>query len=127
MAKKPSAVVAQSGGPTTVINSSMCGQMAVKYALSGETGKMVTLIRDPGEKYKCTIGLAALSDVANGEKKVPKEYINKAGLPVYMRFERKLVEKNCQSICNLRKPNKESISKEPSVKTGGSLLDKDLK
>jgi len=105
---------------TDINEAYMCGQMAVKYALSGETGKMVTLIRAPGEKYKCTTGLAALSDVANGEKKVPKEYINKDGnhitdamkdyvrplvkgeapvrigkdgLPVYMRFERKLVEK----------------------------------
>ncbi len=105
---------------TDVNEAYMCGQMAVRAALGGENGKMVTLIREDGPKYKCTTGLAELSDVANGEKKVPKEYINnsgngitdamrdyvrplvqgeapitigKDGLPVFMRFERKPLEK----------------------------------
>jgi len=103
-----------------VTEAYMCGQMAVKAALSGENGKMVTLVREDGPDYKCSTGLAALSDVANGEKKVPREYINEAGngiteamkdyvrplvmgeapikigddgLPVFMRFERKLLDK----------------------------------
>ena len=98
----------------------MCGQAAVKAALSGENGKMVTLIRRDGAEYECTTGLAELGEVANGEKKVPGEYINedgnhiteamrdyvrplvqgqapitigKDGLPVFMRFERKALEK----------------------------------
>ncbi|MBA7621816.1 Pyrophosphate--fructose 6-phosphate 1-phosphotransferase [subsurface metagenome] len=105
---------------TDVNEAYMCGRMAVKAALAGENGKMVTLIRESGPKYKCTTGLAELRDVANGEKKVPKEYINengngvtdamrdyvrplvqgeapitidKDGLPVFMRFERKPLEK----------------------------------
>ena len=53
--------------------------LAVKYALKGVNGKMVTLVREKGPKYKCTTGLAELRDVANGEKKVPREYINEAG------------------------------------------------
>jgi len=105
---------------TDVNEAYMCGQAAVKAALAGENGKMVTLVREDGPKYKCTTGLAALADVANGEKKVPSEFINQAGngiteamkdyvrplvmgeapitvgadgLPVFMRFERKLLEK----------------------------------
>jgi 6-phosphofructokinase 1 len=105
---------------TDVNEAYMCGQMAVRYALEGENGKMVTLVREEGKKYKCTTGLAELRDVANGEKKVPAEYINdkgnhitdamrdyvrplvqgeapitvdKDGLPVFMRFERKLLDK----------------------------------
>jgi len=105
---------------TDVNEAYMCGQMAVRYAMEGENGKMVTLVREKGPEYKCTTGLAELSDVANGEKKVPKEFINdkgnhitdacrdyvrplvqgeapitigKNGLPVFMRFERKPVEK----------------------------------
>jgi len=81
---------------------------------------MVTLVREEGPEYKCTTGLAELRDVANGEKKVPAEYINdkgnhitdamrdyvrplvqgeapvtigEDGLPVFMRFERKPLEK----------------------------------
>ena len=98
----------------------MCGQGAVKAALSGENGKMATLVRRDGAEYECTTGLAELSDVASGEKKVPGEYINengnhiteamrdyvrplvqgqapitigKDGLPVFMRFERKALKK----------------------------------
>ena len=98
----------------------MCGQMAVRNALEGVNGKMVTLVREEGPQYKCTTGLAELRDVANGEKKVPKEFINDRGnhitdacrdyirplirgeapiniaddgLPVFMRFERKPLEK----------------------------------
>ena len=96
----------------------LCGQMAVKAALSGENGKMVTLVREKGREYKCSTSLALLSDVANGEKKVPRDYINEAGngitkkmkdyvrplvqgqapvtidedgLPVFMRFKRKMI------------------------------------
>ncbi len=103
---------------TDINEAYMCGQTAVKYAMEGENGKMVTLVREKGPKYKCTTGVAELYDVANGEKKVPKEYINKSGngitdamrdyvrplvqgeapitigedgLPVFMRFERKAV------------------------------------
>lgn len=105
---------------TDVNEAYMCGQMAVKYAMDGINGKMVTLVREQGPKYKCTTGLAELRDVANGEKKMPKEFINdrgnhitdamrdyvrplvkgqapvtigEDGLPVFMRFERKRLEK----------------------------------
>jgi 6-phosphofructokinase 1 len=105
---------------TDVNEAYMCGQMAVRYALDGINGKMVTLVREKGAKYKCTTGLAELRDVANGEKKVPREFINdkgnhitdamrdyvrplvrgeapvtigKDGLPVFVRFERKPLEK----------------------------------
>ena len=64
---------------TDVNEAYMCGQMAVKAALAGENGKMVTLVREDGDEYKCTTGLAELSEVANGEKMVPREFINEAG------------------------------------------------
>jgi len=105
---------------TDVNEAYMCGQMAVKAALDGENGKMITLVRQDEPEYKCTTGLAELRDVANGEKKLPPEYINDSGnhitdamrdyvrplvrgeapitigddgLPVFMRFERKPLEK----------------------------------
>ncbi|MBN1818836.1 MAG: 6-phosphofructokinase [Sedimentisphaerales bacterium] len=105
---------------TDVDEAYRVGQAAVQAALSGENGKMVTLVRESNSPYKCTTGLALLSDVANGESKVPRDYINAKGngvtqamldyvrplvqgqapitigpdgLPVYMRFERKHVAK----------------------------------
>lgn len=113
---------------TDVNEAYLCGKEAVRAAMSGVNGKMITLVRAgstsspqaKGAKYKCTTGLAELRDVANGEKKVPKEYINergnhiteacreyirplikgeapitigKDGLPVYVRLAKKAVEK----------------------------------
>ncbi len=105
---------------TDVKEAYMCGKMAVQYALKGVNGKMVTLVREKGRQYKCTTGLAELRDVANGEKKVPREFINEKGnhitkamrdylrplvqgeapikigddgLPVFMRFKRKPLER----------------------------------
>jgi len=57
----------------------LVGRTAVEEALKGTSGWMVTLLREPGETYSCTTGLAALADVANGEKCVPREFINDAG------------------------------------------------
>ncbi|MDD5326944.1 MAG: 6-phosphofructokinase [Phycisphaerae bacterium] len=105
---------------TDINEAYMCGQAAVKAAMAGENGKMVTLVREKGAKYKCTTGLAKLKDIANGEKKVPREYINdkgnhitdamrdyvrplvkgqapvtigEDGLPIFMRFSKKFLEK----------------------------------
>jgi ATP-dependent phosphofructokinase / diphosphate-dependent phosphofructokinase len=105
---------------TDVKEAYMCGKKAVENALKGVSGKMVTLVREKGKEYRCTTGLAELSDVANGEKKVPREYINETGngvtkamlnyvrplvqgqapitvgedgLPVFMRFKRKPLKK----------------------------------
>ena len=105
---------------TDVKEAYMCGRRAVEYALGGENGKMVTLVRESAEPYHCTTGLAELSVVANGEKKLPPEYIDSKGnhiteamkdyvrplvqgqapitigpdgLPVFTRLERKLVPK----------------------------------
>ncbi len=55
------------------------GRQAVKAALEGVTDKMVTLVRESDEPYKCVYGLADLSAVANGEKFFPKEWISADG------------------------------------------------
>jgi 6-phosphofructokinase 1 len=105
---------------TDVHEAYMCGQAAVKAALAGVNGKMITLLRSDTPEYNCTTGLADLSDVANGEKKVPPEFINQQGnhitdamrdyvrpliqgeapikigpdgLEVFMRFERKALDR----------------------------------
>ncbi len=64
---------------TDVAEAYMVGSAAVRAALDGVSGKMVTLVRAGGGQYRCTTGLADLADVANGEKPVPAEFINDAG------------------------------------------------
>jgi len=97
----------------------MVGAEAVNYALSGTSGKMITIVRENGDPYRAGTGLAGLERIANGEKYLPRDFMNEAGnhitekcrryveplmrgevpfevgpdgLPVYARFERFPVE-----------------------------------
>lgn len=62
------------------------GKAAVAAAIDGETDKMVTLLRGDGENYKCETGLADLSEVANGIKKLPESWINEDGVSMNFNF-----------------------------------------
>ena len=110
--------------------SYMAGQAAARKAAEGASGYMVTLVREEGEEYRCTTGLAKLAEVANAEKKLPREFMNEAGnhisdemreyagplvkgevpvemgvdgLPVYARFEKHFVEKKCPAWSGVKK------------------------
>lgn len=64
---------------TDVNESYMAGVAAFKAAEAGETDKMVAFERVPGPMYECRTILVDLADVANVEKKIPREWINEAG------------------------------------------------
>lgn len=64
---------------TDVEESYLSGKTAVEAALSGITDKMVAFDCDRTNGYHCTTKLIGLTDVANVEKKVPREWINAAG------------------------------------------------
>jgi 6-phosphofructokinase 1 len=57
----------------------MVGREAVRQAVGGTNGYMVSLVREPGDVYRCTTGLALLEEVANVEKLLPDEFINTEG------------------------------------------------
>ncbi len=71
---------------TDVSEAYMVGKAAVERAVEGVTGMMITLERTGGDKYACTTGLAELKKVANGEKPVPREFINEAGTGITEAF-----------------------------------------
>ena len=60
----------------------------VRAAIAGETDKMVTLLRGDTDQYTCETGLAPLSDIANGVKKLPREWINEDGVSMNFQFLR---------------------------------------
>lgn len=66
----------------------LVGQAAVKAAVSGETDKLVTLVRGDGDNYTCETGLSALSDVVGNLKKLPKEWVNEDGVSLNFQFFR---------------------------------------
>ena len=71
---------------TDVEEAYMAGKAAFEAAEAGVTDKMITFEREPGEIYKCKTGLVYLVEVANAEKKVPREWINEAGNGVLQPF-----------------------------------------
>ncbi|HEX3730012.1 MAG TPA: 6-phosphofructokinase, partial [Opitutaceae bacterium] len=66
----------------------LAGQAAVQAAVKGETDKMVTLVRGEADHYTCETGLAPLSEIANGVKKLPREWINEDGVSMNFQFLR---------------------------------------
>jgi len=60
----------------------------VQAAIDGQTDKMVTLLRGDSDHYTCETGLAPLSDIANGVKKLPREWINEDGTSMNFQFLR---------------------------------------
>jgi 6-phosphofructokinase len=64
----------------------MAGQAAVKAAMEGETDKMVILVRGEGEAYSCETGLAPLSEIANGVKEIPSDWISEDGVSMTAKF-----------------------------------------
>ncbi len=57
----------------------LAGRMAVELAVSGITDKMVGFKCERDGGYSCEIELLDLESVANTEKRVPREWINKEG------------------------------------------------
>ena len=55
------------------------GQEAVRLALEGESGHMVTIERLSNDPYESTFGKIALHEVAVKAKPMPREYFNEAG------------------------------------------------
>jgi 6-phosphofructokinase 1 len=55
------------------------GRQAVKEAVSGRREAMITLVRDAGPGYHCSLAVASLADVANKEKMLPAEFMNTEG------------------------------------------------
>lgn len=65
-----------------------CGKQAVKLALCGEGGVMVTMQRTnkPGEPYQIDFGTISLSEVANHERPMCDTFITKDGFGVTKAF-----------------------------------------
>ena len=76
------------GSATDADEGFLAGQAAVKAAIAGESGKMVTLLRGGGDAYTCETGLAPLADIANGVKKLPADWINEDGISMNFQFVR---------------------------------------
>ena len=65
----------------------MAGKVAVENAVNGINGRMIGFERGVRDgKYACKTKLIPLMEVANTEKKVPREWINEEGNGVTQEF-----------------------------------------
>ncbi len=67
---------------TDVDQAYALGQTAVEFALRGYNAVMPCIVRGKGKRYSWSIGEAALQDVANREKKMPRNYITRDGFNI---------------------------------------------
>ena len=79
---------AHAASKTDVDEAFLAGQAAVRAAVAGETDKMVTLLRGDADHYTCETGLAPLGEIANGVKKLPREWINEDNVSMNFQFLR---------------------------------------
>ena len=72
---------------TDIEESYMAGKVAVENAINGINGRMIGFERGIKDgKYACRTKLIPLMEVANVEKKIPREWINEAGNYVNHQF-----------------------------------------
>ena len=64
---------------TDLEQSYAVGKAAVELAVKGMNSVMPTIVRTSGKPYRWKIGVAKLTDVANVEKKMPRDYITADG------------------------------------------------
>ena len=67
---------------TDVEQAYALGKAAVELALKGKNAVMPTIVRKSDKPYRWTIGYANLADVANVEKKMPRDFITKDGFGI---------------------------------------------
>jgi ATP-dependent phosphofructokinase / diphosphate-dependent phosphofructokinase len=67
---------------TDVEQAYALGRAAVEMALAGHSSVMPTIVRTADSPYAWTIGQARLEDVANVEKKMPRDFISEDGFGI---------------------------------------------
>ena len=64
---------------TDATEAAACGEAAVRAAVDGQSGFMVKIVRQSSSPYKWTTGLQPLSDIANVEHFLPRDWVTEDG------------------------------------------------
>jgi len=67
---------------TDVAQSYAVGKAAVELAARGTSGVMPVIVRKSSRPYRWSVGVAQLKDVANAEKKMPRDFITTDGFHI---------------------------------------------
>ena len=80
---------------TDSTEAAACGEAAVRAAVEGKSGFMVKIVRQNGPTYSWTTGLHPLSDIANVEHLLPRDWVNPDGFmpnEKFIEYARPLIE-----------------------------------
>jgi ATP-dependent phosphofructokinase / diphosphate-dependent phosphofructokinase len=80
---------------TDSAEAAACGEAAVRAAAEGKSGFMVKLVRQSGPGYSCTTGLHPLSEIANVEHLLPRDWVSADGFmpnEKFIEYARPLIE-----------------------------------
>lgn len=83
----------------------LVGEEAVRAAVAGESGKMVALVREPGDTYRVTTKLVGVQEVMLSERTMPDAFINEAGNGVteaFVRWAEPLIGDPLATLVSLR-------------------------
>ncbi len=109
---------------TDTTNASACGEAAVRAAISGRSGNMVTIVRETVDgKVRWSTGLHPLSGVANVEHFVPREWISEDGyLPneQFVAYAAPLIEGEVKAPVEAGLPKYVVLEKSPVEKKLGA-------
>ena len=75
---------------TDVMQAYAVGKAAVEFAVKGHNAVMPVIVRKSNRPYKWTIGMAELKDIANREKKMPRDFITADGFHITAKCRRYL-------------------------------------
>jgi len=73
---------------TDVDHAYALGKAAVEFAIAGKTAVMPTIVRESDEPYRWSIGEGLLSEAANIEKMMPKDFISEDGFGITEKAKR---------------------------------------
>jgi ATP-dependent phosphofructokinase / diphosphate-dependent phosphofructokinase len=76
---------------TDVAQAYAVGKAAVELALKGNNAVMPAIVRKADKPYRWSIGVADLNEVANVEKKMPRDYISQDGFHITEKCRRYLL------------------------------------
>jgi 6-phosphofructokinase 1 len=80
---------------TDAEEAAACGESAVRAAVEGKSGFMVKIVRQGGPVYSSTTGLQPLSDIANVEHLLPRDWVSADGFmpnEKFVQYARPLIE-----------------------------------
>ena len=115
---------------TDLEQSYAVGKAAVELAVKGMNAVMPTIVRKSSKPYRWKIGVAKLNDVANVEKKMPRDFITADGFHITAKCRnylaaadrRRGTTRRSRTGCRIRAAEKRGRAEEDCAAHGQAVI-----